>query len=263
MAVKAIVEAIDQVPEPLRALYKEHEGKFILQVEPVDGFGIEDVSGLKNTLSKEMTKRKEFEKIASKFKDIDPDKAREAISKLDEFATFDPTKEADKIAQAKVEAVRSQLVDKHSKEMAALLDRNGQQTKAIENLLIDQAATVALTSAKGSVELLLPHVQRHARVREVDGRYVVEIVDKDGNVRIGDAKGTPMTLDGLVHELKQSEQFGRAFDGTGQGGSGMRPGNNGGTPHGSLKKKSELKDRKDRAAFVTQYGAEAYFALPD
>src|SRR4051794_27617528 len=50
MALKAIVETIDSVPEAVRGLYKEAEGKFILDVESVEGYALEDVSGLKSTL---------------------------------------------------------------------------------------------------------------------------------------------------------------------------------------------------------------------
>lgn len=261
MAIKATVESIDELPEAMRGLYAEKDGKFILDVEPVNGFALEDVGGLKTTLSKEMTKRKNLEKEFSKFKDIDPERAREALAKLEELSNIDPSKEADKIVSEKLETAKRQLLDKHSKDLAEREGKISNLNKTIENLLVDQSATSAIAEAKGSVELLLPHVQRHTRVREVDGRYVVEVIDKDGNARIGNSKGDPMTIKDLVAEMRQSETFGRAFDGSGMSGSGTPPGGSGGTPQ-RVTKKSDLDTRQKRAAFVEQYGVKAYDSLP-
>lgn len=259
--LKAVVEAIDAVPEAVRGFYKEADGKFILDVEPVDGYALEDVAGLKSTLGKEMTLRKKLEKDVVKFKDIDPDKARDALAKLEELSSIDPTKEADKIASTKFEAAKTQLLEKHNGEIQTREARIGQLTKTVENLLIDQAATVAIAEAKGSIELLIPHVKAHTRVREADGKYFVDVVDKDGNARIGNSKGDPMTINDFVQELRKSETFGRAFDGSGQSGSGTRPGNGGGgSPQ--FKRRSDFKNEKERAAFVETNGLDAYTALP-
>lgn len=254
MSLKAVVEAIDVVPEAVRSFYKEADGKFVLDVEPVDGFALEDVSGLKNTLGKEMTLRKKLEKDVVRFKDIDPDKAREALTKLEELSSLDPAKEADKIANTRFEAAKTQLLDKHKGEIEARDGKIGSLEKTIQSLLIDAAATAALADAKGSVELLLPHVQRSTRVRDAgDGKYVVEVIDKDGNARIGNAKGDPMTIGDLVQEMRKSEAFGRAFEGDGHNGSGTRPANPPGNPAnktGVPKSWAEAKTPEEKAAFL-------------
>lgn len=261
MALKALVDAIDTVPEPARAFYKEADGKFILDVEPVDGFALEDVSGLKNTLGKEMTLRKKLEKDVVKFKDIDPDKARDALARLEELGNIDPAKDADKIVNERLEAAKRQLLEKHGEELKTRDGRIAGLTKTVESLMVDQVATAALAEAKGAVELLLPHVQRHTRVREdANGSFIVEVVDKDGNARIGNAKGDPMTIKDLVQEMRKSETFGRAFEGTGHTGSGTRPNSSG---ESGSKKKSDFKSEKERAAWVEANGFEAYKALPD
>lgn len=265
MALKAVLESVDELPEPVRAFYQEKEGKFVLDVEPVEGFALEDVSGLKSTLGKELTKRKQLEKDFAKFKDIDPDKAREALVRLEELGSIDPLKEADKIVDQRLKAATGQLVEKHTKELDAERARSARLQKAFESTLIDQAATAALAEAKGSVELLLPHVQRHTRVRELDdGRHVVEVIDKEGTVRIGNSKGDPMTISDLIQEMKKSDAFGRAFDGSGQSGSGTRPTTNTNGSQGSraITKKSDFKSELERAAWVDANGMDAYMALP-
>jgi hypothetical protein len=261
MALKALVETIDSVPETARAFYKEDNGKFILDVEPVEGFALEDVAGLKNTLGKEMTLRKKLERDVVKFKDIDPDKARDALARLEELGNIDPTKEADKIVNERLEAAKRQLLEKHGEEIKTRDGRIAGLTKTVENLMIDQVATAALAEAKGAVELLLPHVQRHTRVREdANGNFVVEVVDKDGNARIGNSKGDAMTIKDLVQEMAKSETFGRAFEGSGHSGSGTRPTKSG---ESGSKKKSDFKSEKERAAWVEANGFDAYKALPD
>lgn len=236
MALKAIVDALDGVPEAARGFYKQAEGgKFVLDVEPVDGFALEDVNGLKTMLGKERSTRERLERDVVKFKDIDPDKAREALAKLEELTAIDPAKEADKIASTKFEAAKAQLLQKHEGEITTRDQRIGHLTKTVEGLLIDAAATAALAEAKGSVDLLLPHVRASTRVKEVDGgRFVVEVVDKEGNARIADAKGTLMGIKELVAEMRQSDTFGRAFEGSGHSGSGKQPGSGAGGTGKSL-----------------------------
>lgn len=261
MSLKAIIDAVEGLPDGVKEHYtKRDDGKFVLSVDPVDGFALEDVTGLKTALGKERTTRERLERDVVKFKDMDPDKAREALAKLEEFTSIDPAKEADKIANTKFEAAKAQLLEKHTGEVKARDERIGHLIKSVESLLIDAAAASALAEAKGSVELLLPHVRAHTRVKEADGKFTVEVVDKDGNARIADAKGGLMDIKGLVAEMRASETFGRAFEGSGNTGSGKQPGSgSGGTGTAKPRGKMSLEEKAD---FIAQHGQEAYQALP-
>lgn len=260
MALKALLESLDGLNDDLKAHYVEKDGKFVLGVEPVGGYSLEDVSGLKTALGKERTQREKLERDVVKFKDIDPDKARTALTELEELKKLDPASEADKIANGKFEAAKAQLLEKHTKEIGTRDERINTLSGAVDKLLREAQATAAIADAKGSVELLLPHVLAHTRVKEVDGKFIVEVIDHDGNVKISDAKGTPMTIQGLVAEMRASDTFGRAFDGSGHSGSGKQPGSGGG---GAAVKKSDFKTEKERAAWVEKNGLTAYSALPD
>jgi hypothetical protein len=260
MALKAVLNDSSALTEALKPFYVEKDGKFVLDVEPVEGFALEDVTGLKSALGSERTSREKLEKQIAKFKDLDPDKAREALTKLDELSKFDPEKEADKIASKKLESATAQLLEKHTQEIGAKEQRITTLSGAVDKLLRRSAATQAIAEEKGSVDLLLPHVLEHTRVKETDSGFEVEVIDVKGNVRIADGKGTPMTIAGLVAEMRQSEKFGRAFEASGKSGSGKPPGNGGG---GAATKKSDFKTEKERAAWVTANGMDAYNALPD
>lgn len=222
MAIKAILPSLDQAPEALREHYTEQDGKFFLSVEAVDGYALENVNGLKSALGAERTKREQLERDVVKFKDIDPDKARTALAKLQELGDLDPTKEADKIANTRFEAAKAQLLEKHQGEIGQRDERIGMLTSTVDDLLRRQRATAAIAAAKGSVDLLLPHVLAATRTVEKDGKFAVEVVDPLGNIRIGDGKGTPMDLDALVTEMRSSATFKAAFEGEGHGGGGKQ-----------------------------------------
>jgi len=231
MALKAILEKLEDAPEAVREHYTEQDGKFVLGVEAVGGYALEDVQGLKSALGSERTQRERLERDVVKFKDLDPDKARAALAELEELKKIDPTAEADKIANTKFESAKAQLLEKHTEEIGKRDQRIAQLSGAIDGLTRKQQATLAIAEAKGSVELLLPHVLANTRFKETDdGDFVVEVIDRAGNVRIADGKGTPMDLKGLVAEMRQSDTFSRAFDGDGQSGSGKEhdTGNGGG-----------------------------------
>lgn len=247
MALKAVVESLDGMDDGSKSLYVERDGKFILDVEPVGGFSLEDVTGLKTALGKERTAREQAERLTAAFKDIDPAKAREALAKVSEWGNLDPTLEADKIANTKFEAAKAQLLEKHAAEIAERENRVGHLSKTVESLLIDQVATAALAEAKGSVELLLPHVRAHTRVKEVDGKFTVEVVDRDGNARIANSKGETMDIKGLVADMKASETFSRAFEASGNSGSGKVP-SNGATP--AVTKGNFGGDKSERIAAI-------------
>lgn len=236
MAIKAIVTKLEDEPEALREHYAEKDGKFVLSVDPVDGFALEDVSGLKSALGAERTERERLQTQVVKFKDIDPDKAREALAKLEELGNIDPAKEADKLANTKFEAAKAQLLEKHTADLSQRDDRITRLTGAMDKLVRQAAATAAIAEAKGSVELLLPHVLASTRVKETDeGEFVVEVVDAKGNVRIGDSKGSPMDIKGLVAEMRQHETFARAFEGDGHTGTGKETDKGGGgAPKGDI-----------------------------
>lgn len=259
MPLKAIVDKLDDVPESVRGEYAEKDGKFYLSVEAVDGFALEDVNGLKGTLSKELAKRKTAETELEKFKGIDPAKARTALEELEELKAIDPEKEADKIVSAKLEAAKSQLVAKHNQELEVERSKSTKYRAKIEELLLDTVATEALAKEKGSIDLLLPHIRSKARVVEEGDDFKVEVIDKEGNVRIGDSKGSPMSIVDLVLEMRDSDTFGRAFEGNGVSGTGKGPGNGrGGSP--TLKRSQMTPEQKHE--YQQKHGQAAFLKLP-
>lgn len=251
MTIKAIVETTEGLPEPIAALYEPlGDDRFRLKVEAVDGFALEDVKNLKSALGKERGEADRWRKAAEKYGDLDPDRAREALAKLEEFEQIDPSKEADRIAAAKVEAMSKQLVAKHQSELESRDKRAEHLKTTVEKLLIDQAATMALAEAKGSVKLLLPHVRTRTRVVEQDGSFRVEVLQDDGNPMYN-AKGDPASISDLIADMRGSDEFQRAFEASGHSGAGMaRPNGTGGGAATSRNQGSWAGARTDRLAAI-------------
>lgn len=257
---KAILENLDGLSDDLKAEYTEKDGKFFLNVETVDGYELADVGGLKGTLSKEMSNRKGLEKKLERFEKIkDPEKVAEALAELEELKKIDPEKEADKLVNTKLEAAKAQLVQKHTQELEGEREKAAKYRSKIETLLRDQVATAHIAEHKGSIKLLLPHVRANTRVVEEGDDFRVEVIDEEGNARIGDSKGAPMSIADLIKEMRESEEFGRAFDGEGQSGSGKQPGNGrGGNP--TLKRSQMTPQQKHE--FQQKHGQAAFLKLP-
>jgi hypothetical protein len=206
-----VVEKLDAVPEPLRALYAEQDGKFRLKVN-----GVEDPTALKGALDKERRAAREAEKQASQWRALG--KTPEEIAQL--LAAQAEAEEQKAAKAGEWEKLRSQMNEKHAADLKAKDDAIAKMRSALEKHLIDAQAATAIAAAKGVPELLLPHVQKHVRVVEEDGEYSVRVVDAKGDPRVN-GKGDPLTIADLVGEMRQSTVFGRAFEGSGRSGGGM------------------------------------------
>lgn len=231
MALKAVLESLEGLPADVAKEYKQaDDGKYVLDVTPVGGLALENVTGLKTALEKERTNVRNLTVSVKKFEGLDPDAARDALGRLDEIKNFDPDK---KVSEA-VKLREQELLKQHDKVTRDLQGKNEKMSKALEKHLVTSAVTRAISEAKGRIKLLLPHVSSCVRVRETDaGDYVAEVIDPStGTVRVGDANGSPMTIGQLVNEFKSSDEFASAFDASGASGGGASGSGKGTSPSG-------------------------------
>lgn len=248
--LKLTVDSLEAVDETYHDLYEPDGDRFKLKVE-----GIEDTSGLKSALQKERKEREAREKQAKAWERLG--KSPEEIEELLEAQARADEAKAEKAGEW--DKLKAQMNEKHQSEIKAREDKIAAMRSALERHLVDAAATAAIASEKGVPDLLLPHVQRHVRVVEEDGEFAVKVVDAKGDPRV-DGKGEPLTIADLVKEMKASEIFGRAFEASGNTGSGKQPGSgSGGT--GTVKPRGKM-SLEEKADFIAQHGQEAYQALP-
>lgn len=249
--LKLVVDSLDDLEETSRGLYVEKDGRYHLDVD-----GIEDTSGLKSALQKERKDREAKEKQVKSW-----ERLGKTPEEIEELLEAQRKAEEDKATKAgEWDKLRAQMNDKHQQELKAREDKLSAMQGALSKHLVDAAATSAIAAEKGVPDLLLPHVQRHVRVVEEDGEYVVKVVDAKGDPRV-DGKGNPLSITDLVKEMKGSEIFGRAFEASGQSGSGKQPGNDGSRGPGASKPRSKM-SLEEKAEFIAANGEEAYQALP-
>src|SRR5687768_11237776 len=110
MALKLILDSLEEADDAVKGLYVEKDGKFHLDVT-----GIEDTSGLKSALQKEREaarqERQRAKELEDRFKDIDPDRVRDMMAKLDKDG------EASLIAAGKIDEVVSKRSEKLRAEL--------------------------------------------------------------------------------------------------------------------------------------------------
>lgn len=250
--LKLNVDSLEAVDEPLRALYEPDGDKFKLKLEGVDTLTQEAVSAATRKANKEA---------------IDERKKRQAWDRLgktpEEIAELLEAQEARALTEAEKKGewdkLKTQMNTAHETALKAKDETIGAMRRRLEAELVDAKATAAIAAAKGVPELLLPIVQRFVKV---DDDFNVQVVDAKGDPRVN-GKGEPLSISDLIVEMKATELYGRAFDGSGHTGSGTQPSNTGGGTPSNIKRRSDFKTRADRVAWVEANGSAAYLALPN
>ena len=238
MALELIIDTLDASPEATRSLYVPFGEKFKLDVS-----GLEDTSGLKSALDKERKTARELERQSTAWKSLG--KTPEEIQALVEAQT---QAETDKLAKnGEWDKLRGQMNDKHAQELAAVTGKVADKDKALSKYLVDASATAAIAAAKGVPELLLPHVRASVKVIEENGDYAVRIIDANGNPRVN-GKGEFLSINDLVGEMRGSEIFGRAFEGSGATGGGSSSTQSKGSPKSVTRAEFDAMPLSDKQA---------------
>jgi len=216
--LKAILtsEEFEKLAEPLKEHYKQDGDNYRLDVGASGGLALENIQGLKNTINTLRKTERELTAKLEKFSGIeDPEAAIAALEKVAEIGDWKPDKKVEELIAAKEAAIKKG----HQKEIDALKLSIVAAEKQLSDALIRANAAKVLTEKGGKAILLMPHILGSAKMRKTGDKYIVEIVDEAGTPRIDDA-GNPMTIAGLVDEMKGNEEFAAGFDGSGSSGTG-------------------------------------------
>lgn len=225
MPIEQIFETKEDAPEFLRPALLEKDGKFIFSAETA-----QEVGGLKKALEAERKQRAEAEKTLKQFDGVDPEQYAQ-LMKSQEEAAAQKARDTGDWAAREAQLKQQLAADLQKREAHYTAEVQGREARlslmqrALNDALINSEAVAAITAAKGVPELLLPHVLRQTQIIEDDGRFMVQVLDPQGQPRIADIKGTPFTIRHLIEEMKADPIFGRAFEATGAGGSGAQNGN--------------------------------------
>lgn len=217
------VDDINKVPEQFRALYGQQagqDGKF--SVNPDFAKVAEGINGF-NKSNKTLREQIKGFKPAdlsplAEFGDS-PETIAEAVKA--KLAEVGGAKGAE--LQKQIDAAKQAVIEGNKKELEKRDARNQALQGQLYGLLVENAATAAVAELKGVPELLLPFIKQQVKVVEQDGRFSVQVIDPQGEVRYG-ATGSPMSIKELVTEMKANEKYGRLFESEAPAGGGFRPG---------------------------------------
>ena len=219
-----VVESLDTVPEDFRGLYKEKDGKFVLESDHAGvTAAVKAVVGLNRAL---VAARAEAKAHKSKAIDLTPlaefGETPEAI--LTTFTT--KLSEAGKGKGAEdvkhqVEKIKADLAAGHAKELEKVNLRATALQRQLHGLLVTSAATSALVEAKAiDPDLARPFIERQVKVSEENGEFTVNVVDEAGDPRYSGTTGKPMTIVELVAEMKGKEKYAPLFKSEAHSGGG-------------------------------------------
>lgn len=254
MTLKAVYTKQEDIPEGFRDHYAEQDGMFVLDVEPFqsDGklFALQDVAGLKNTVSSTREEVRELQRKLKAYDGIeDPEAARSAMAKLDELGDLSKLTDKDKAKMAN-EAALKDLREKHANEVQTVAQERDSYLQQLQETLVDSAVREALSEAKVTrPKVMFPHVKSRVRMvkDENTGKLVARVVKDDGKTEQismkADSDG-PMGLAELVDTFRSDDDFKDLFPGADATGIGVKNDKGGGA--GNKKTGNEYSDPTER-----------------
>lgn len=212
MALKAIVDSLDNVEEAAQPFYKEQDGKYVLDVDETVKEHPQ-VSALQNAYKQEQDKRRkaaderdELKKKLDQFpEDFDPD----------EFERLKASGDPNEDVQKRVEEARERERKRHEKTIEKLTAERDDLAQRYHGTRVESALKDTLNEVNVS-----PHLRRAAeRLWSADVQ-----LDDEGNVVTKD--GTP--IGDAVKEWSESDEGKHFIAAAGNGGGGAPGGRNSG-----------------------------------
>lgn len=226
MALRAVLESLDGLAEPIQEQYRQGEdGRFYLDVTDVDSMPAIEGLRRKNRelLDKERKVKQRLDALMESLGVSSPEEAEALREKMERSGQGGG--DAEKVRE-EYEAKLAQMRDQAKRETDQAREEADRERAAARNYFLDSEITRAIIAAQGTPELLGHVVRAHLDVeRDDDGRFRLRVLGPDGQPRIKNSSGDPFGLDDLVEELKADPKYGRAFDAPNRTG--------GGAPHNS------------------------------
>ena len=238
MALKRIIEKLDDVEEALRGAYVIKDGKYHLDVAgPSDESELDDY---KDRVEKMDAKIKELldEKKSEKSRRLAAEK--EAQDKLEDAA-----KKAGDVSALEASWKRK-YEDMVAKKDADISERDGYIEKSTRHTAAIELAT--MLAIPGSADVLLPHIERQIGVEIRDGKPVAVVLDKDG-------KPSAESVDELGKRIANTAAFAPLIVASNASGGGAAGRGGSGAANG---KKSASMSTVEKSAFITEYGLDAW-----
>jgi len=247
---------------------KADDGRYVLVGVPKDGFAVENVTGLRNTVEATRMERDDAKKIAESYGGIEPSEIRSALDKAKKFDELDPAAATGKL-KAQFEEWKTDFSKTKEEEFRGQLtpvtEERDAYRRQLDATLIEADATtiMAKESIKGNPALVLPLLRPLTDTVLENGKLRVRVINPEtGSERVGKTGGA-MTMEELLLELRGKEEYASAFGGTGKSGSGTPPeGSGSGTPPKEGLYRSEMSPA-EKARYTHEHGRDAFQSIPE
>ena len=225
MALKAVLTSLDGVDEGLHALYREENGKYVLDLDDNDIKSHPSTGPLSRALERERAAAREAAEKAKaleeQFGDLDPEAAREAIKAMREQGEKELMDEGkiEELIQQRTERMRQDFERQIAAKDKALEDARGSAeslTSQLADIRIYDAVKDAALS-KGARKEALTDIANRAREiwRLEDGKPVAR--QRGDENPIHGKSGDLLTIDEWVDSL--SSEAGYLFEPNSGGGA--------------------------------------------
>lgn len=182
MALKAILESLDGLPDAIKSEYKKgDDGKFHLDVEDLDNHP--GLGALKRAKDREAQLRREAET-----------KLREAQEELDRINGDDARKKGDIATLEK--SWQKKLDDQKAEYEAKVSKLTSHTTKT----LVDNVASQLAHKISNAPAIIMPHIKSRLIADFEGDTPVTRVLDKDG-------KPSALTIDELANEFIANKDF--------------------------------------------------------
>jgi hypothetical protein len=237
------IEYLEAVDEVFRELYKEADGKFVLDTDTLK-LKVSDTSALKRAKDHEKTARQQAEAQAA------------ALRKQLEDIEEERRKAGDDNHRKKgdVEALDKSWNEKYTKA----LSEKESQLEALNNMVVQLTADAAAREMANELAIDGGSAALYNLIR---GRFGMEIKDgKPCAVALGsDGKPSALTLEELKAEIRSDKTLAALLAGSKATGGSANGGKGGGAAAGA-KKASEM-TLAEKSAYIAEHGLEAWKKL--
>lgn len=199
------------LPEPVQALYTTDptngSGTYRLAIEDEVG----DTSALRKALDQERTARQTYEKelkgLRGRYKDVDPEKAREALARLQELEDKQllDTGKVEELIVKRTERMKADYENQtkaYQQQMDALERERNNLTQRLEEVLIDTGLTQSAMKAKVKESAIQDVLLRGRRVWHLKDGKPVPLRDDGETVLYGKNPNAPMSMEEWVASLQ-------------------------------------------------------------
>lgn len=217
LVLKNTLSSLEEIDESLHGAYVPGEDGsgntvYLLQTE--------DNVGLKTALDRE---RSNAQTLAAKLESFK--KANVTVERFRQLESENRVlRDQSQKGSSDLEAVKSEMATHYDEKISELQANRDILLRALNDHVVVNSARQAIMQEKGNPHLLTDIVCKSLKMKEMpNGQFVAVVVNADGQERMGDMHGNPMTVEQFVRELKKKDEYATAFAGKKISGTDLSP----------------------------------------